>query len=143
MKKLFDEIRPEAKSILEKYPVLFAYLYGSSAEEKHTPLSDIDIGLVLSVDVSASEYLDVELSIEAELGRRLPLRELDVRVINNAPLRFKAQVVQTGKLLFSRDESQRVEFETSVRDQYFDFQPKIEEARDAFFHKIKKEGLRG
>lgn len=48
-----------------------------------------------------------------------------------------------GILLYSRDEIRRVEFETSLRSAYFDYQPAEQMIRQAFLEHVKDRGLRG
>lgn len=63
------------------------------------------------------------IKIENNLSRK---KRVDVRVLNGSTLRFKSQVLRYGKLLFSRDEKKRIEFETTSLDNYYDFKPYLE-----------------
>jgi hypothetical protein len=45
--------------------------------------------------------------------------------------------------MFSRDEQERVAFETATRLRYFDYQPVHRELQDAFFATLKERGLYG
>ena len=74
---------------------------------------------------------------ELELTARCP-GDFDVRSLNQAPLEARARVVQTGRLLYARDETARVEFEAMVRDRYFDFLPVIRLHREAYFRACRK-----
>lgn len=110
--------------VFSSHPVALAYLYGSVAAGRATPLSDVDIALVL-VDgqYDPSKRLALELKIEDEIAQACGIGEIDVRAINDAPLMVRGEVVTNGILLFSRDEVFRVDFETSTRSEYFDFLP--------------------
>jgi hypothetical protein len=82
--------------------------------------------------------------VATELETRCPdLPEVDIRVINLAPLTFQGQVLYYGILLYSRDEIRRVEFETSLRSAYFDYQPAEQMIRQTFLQHVKERGLRG
>ena len=121
--------------ILKPHPVLLVYVYGSVAMGCPTPLSDVDIALVLapSCRLNAYQQFMMELDIEAEIERRCGLHNADVRSINEAPLRIQGQVVTKGRLIYSKDEGFRVAYETRTRKRYFDFQPVLAMMREAYF----------
>ena len=78
------------------------------------------------------DRLRLELTLETALAAVLG-RDVDVRIINKAPLAVRGKAVQTGILLYSRDDTTRVDFETAVRSAYFDFLPVLEYHRAAYF----------
>jgi len=119
------------KRLLGKYPVVLAYLYGSEAREEATTLSDIDIALVVKDQLAPETRLQMELALEVEFASIHP-GDYDVRTINDAPLAVKAEVVQTGALLFAQADDIRVDFEASTRDAYFDFLPVLRFHREAY-----------
>ena len=67
----------------------------------------------------------------------------DVRVINEAPIMVRGEVVTSGLLLYSGDEVARVEFETRTYSEYFDFLPTAVAIREAHLERIAKRGLNG
>jgi hypothetical protein len=121
-RELVDSLRANAKAVFGPHPVALAYLHGSQATGLATPRSDVDVALVTEGELPPRERLRLELTLEVALTALLR-READVRVINQAPLAVRGKVVQTGILLYARDDARRVDFETSVRRQYFDFLP--------------------
>lgn len=123
---LVAELRQVLPKILAPRPVLLAYLHGSLARGWATPLSDIDIALVLPTELPALTQLDLELDIEGELSA-IGFPNADVRSINRAPLAVLGQVVTQGILLFCRDEAQRCEFEDRIRQQYQAMLPALNE----------------
>lgn len=130
--------------MLAPHPVALAYLFGSAAAAQTTPFSDVDIALVLDEKrADMSKRLSFELALEAEIAERCGLSRVDVRVINDAPLVLRGQVVTDGILLFSRDDEARIDFETRTRAQYFDFLPAAESAREVFFANVRERGLNG
>jgi predicted nucleotidyltransferase len=130
--------------VFSKYPVALVYLFGSAARGQTTPLSDIDIALILiEGQIDDKDRLMFELEVEDELASRCDISNADVRVINKAPIVIRGKVVTEGVLLFSRDEEMRVEFETRTRSEYFDFLPVIKFIREAYFDHLSERGLDG
>lgn len=127
--------------IAQSQPITLAYLFGSAALGQTTPLSDIDIALVVTDAVSPNQRLHFELAIEDEIAGQCGLSEVDVRVINEAPLMVKGQVVTYGVLLYARDQASRVDFETNTRMAYFDFLPVAQMMQQAFFQRLKEKGI--
>ena len=120
--------------ILSQYPILAAYLFGSTAEGRATPLSDVDIALVFDqARFSASNRLQLELEIEDQVSQVCEIPNADVRIINDAPLVIQGEVLTNGILLYSPDEEARVDYETRTRMEYFDFQLLIEQEQSGDF----------
>jgi len=132
------------RSILAPYPVTLAYLYGSAAAGKMTPLSDVDIALVIAhEDFIPSERLRLELAIEDKVVQTCKLKQADIRIINDAPLVLQGQGVTNGTLLFAANNEAKVSFETYVRSRYLDFLPVATLHRQAFFADIRRRGIDG
>ncbi len=142
-------LRQHLPDILRHHPVQLAYVYGSVASGCPTPLSDVDIALVLAPDCGLDAYQQfmMELDIEAEIEKHCGFRNADVRSINDAPLRVQGQVVTKGLLLYSKDEEFRVAYEIRTRKRYFDFQPVLAMMREAYFAHLeadlREKGLYG
>jgi predicted nucleotidyltransferase len=143
--QLLPCLRAALPDILAEKPVMLAYLYGSVAEGHTLPSSDVDIALILRPDNALSAYqrMLLEFDIAAEVEKRCGVREADVRSLDVAPLTAQGHVVTEGILLYSRDEEFRIAYETRTRKLYFDFKPVAEMMREAFFARIREEGLFG
>jgi predicted nucleotidyltransferase len=141
---LAESLKNCVKPVLDRHPIQLAYLYGSAARGQMTPLSDVDIALVtIEGAVAPKERLKFELIVEDEIVRMCSLSKADVRVINQAPLVIRGRVVTSGIVLYSRDESFRIEFEIRIRSEYFDFQPVLEFHRQTFFKDVLERGISG
>jgi predicted nucleotidyltransferase len=124
MSSIAQELKMSLPGILSRYPVVSAYLFGTLAQEQATPLSDVDIALVISLDeFSSSSRLKLELEIEDQINRFAEIPNVDVRIINDAPLMVQGKILTKGVLLYCQDEEARIEFETCTRMEYFDFLP--------------------
>ena len=124
-------------------PVKLAYLYGSSASGKTTPLSDFDIALFLDPNqihtIDPYSRLIFEMDVALALEKLTGLSEFDVRVINDAPLMLQGIVVQRGHLLYSDEDEFRVGYETLTLKMYLDFLPIAEQFQTAYFERRRAE----
>lgn len=124
--------------ILRDRPVALAYLYGSAAIGLTTPLSDIDVALVISPDADLDAYRRVllELDIQGDIEHRCGIANVDVRSIDRAPLRVQGKVLTQGTLLYARSDAFRIDYETRTRKLYFDFRPVLDMMRSARFSRL-------
>ncbi len=116
--------------------VLAAYLFGSVAEGRSTPLSDVDIAVLLDAEKVQDTFLR-RLQLMGEL-ERFATRPVDVVVLNDAPLLLRYQVLRHGRLLYDRDPRARVEFEVRVGELYDDLQPSREFFSQTLFQEIRE-----
>ena len=134
--KIKDELERIAPDIFARTPVLFTYLFGSYATDFVHPFSDIDIG----VYIGHSHYrrtFDLEMSLAIEIDEKLAVGiPADVRVINDLPLVITGKILTDGILIYSKDEVARVDFETAIRSEYFDFLPVIRAYHRAYLSSI-------
>jgi len=123
---LSTEERERIKEVLSRFlgemeEVLFAYLHGSFVEGR--PFHDIDMGVFVEESkVPKEKALDFEISTSLKLEEIIKM-PTDVRVINFAPISFKYEVIKGGKLILTKEDEKRVDFETSTYSAYFDFAP--------------------
>jgi predicted nucleotidyltransferase len=104
-----------------------AWLFGSTARGAARAGSDVDIAVLLSRDPAPTIdglRLDLRDSLEGIVGRNV-----DLIVLNNAPVDLIHRVLRDGRLLFESDPSVRVRFEVRARNEYFDLLPILERYR--------------
>jgi uncharacterized protein len=92
-----------------------AYIFGSFLEGEE--FNDIDVALLLSEEMSLDPYksLKFSLKIAGELEKQIkPRFEFDVKILNNAPVEFQFEVIRKGRVIFSRDESRRIDYESEL-----------------------------
>ena len=118
---LADRI-PKAAACLQRHPsVVFAYLFGSMAMGKVTPMSDVDIAVYLSGD---SPFGEDKMEILASLVKTLETDDLDVVILNSADLPLQARIIGNKKVLVDKDPYARHRFESLVMRKYADFSVK-------------------
>ncbi|ADC66208.1 DNA polymerase beta domain protein region [Ferroglobus placidus DSM 10642] len=108
------EPNPKISKIIEtikSHPnVIAIYLFGSHAKGETTPLSDIDIAVILENPTPESE---------ADIGS-LSSPEIDVVLFHRLPLHIKYEVFKYGKEIFVRDEEKLLEIKLKVMREYLD-----------------------
>lgn len=121
------KLKKGIKEVLKGHEeILVAYLYGSTVKGYEGKRSDIDVGLLLKGDFEAEALYPVRIA--GEIKKKCGLdQEVDVRILNKRPYRFLHQVIKEGEVILSKDERERVRFETSVIDGYIDFKPFYEQ----------------
>jgi len=102
------------KDIFTCNQVLVAYLFGSQARGQATSRSDVDIAVLLSEDVPRDRYGHVQLELMVQLMEVLHRDDVQVVILNSAPVLLKHRVLQDRKILYCADERKRVQFESRV-----------------------------
>ncbi len=108
-------IQEKCLSIFSEFSLV--YLFGSLAKGRSTPLSDIDIGILVSKDC---QFFNLRIELIVKFMDVLH-DEVDVVILDNAPLLLKFEIIK-GLILFQRDDRTRIEFEVKVRNEYYDTQ---------------------
>ncbi len=126
---LFEK-QSQLNQLFSQSPVNAAYLAGSlSSRTSFGHLSDVDIAILLMDQIKSDQFLDYQLYFFSELAKRLESETIDVVILNQASLLLKLQVIKYGQILFTRDEKQRVSFETKAVMAYLDFK-KLDEIQN-------------
>jgi len=116
-KKKKNEIINIISLCLQQYREIFAgYIFGSFISDKS--FTDIDLGIL--IQRQPDNLLEYEVGLEIKLGGLVKF-EIDVRVLNDAPLSFVQNVLRHGQLMIDINPNRRADFENSVLKKYFDF----------------------
>jgi predicted nucleotidyltransferase len=118
---------PGAKSLLlQEDNVLFAYLFGGIAQGKVRHLSDIDIAVYVKKTNGLAGY---KLALFEKLAGVLGTGELDLVVMNTAPVSLTGRILQNREVLVDKTPSLRHSYESLTLREFFDFKVK----EDSFF----------
>ena len=111
------------KAFFEDDPrgAIAVYLFGSVARGDAGPDSDVDVGVLFSVE-PAPTLEAPQFSLEAEIERALR-RPVQVVALNRASADLVHRVLRDGKLILDRDPAARIRFEVQRRNEYFDLAP--------------------
>ena len=107
-------IRAIKDRLLQEPDILFAYLHGSFLAEPS--FRDIDVAIF----TGRAEDLSFESDLSFELSKALDY-EIEVRVINDAPVAFQMAVLENGRLILSRNDKARIDFIESVGRRYREY----------------------
>jgi len=120
-----------------------AYLFGSAAGGHVHAESDIDIALLIekgtAEELDRIEPYDYKASVIAELSQALGTDKIDLVLLHQAPPFLANEVISRGKLLFSRDEEARLDFEVSAKLRYLDTKPLREIKRRYLYERTQRD----
>jgi predicted nucleotidyltransferase len=120
--KNIEDMLPKAETYLRSRPdILFAYLFGGLARGKPLPLSDVDIAVYIRETVDLSEK---KLEILGKLTDLLETDEIDLVMLNEAPLTLRMKVLENKRIIVENDPFLRHEYESLTMREYFDFSTK-------------------
>jgi hypothetical protein len=115
MKKVAEEIFSERKE------VIVAYIYGSFLRSEF--FEDIDVGLLIEDSFKPNALYEARIAGQFEQKLKGKLKNFNVGVLNGGSVRYLFSVLKNSKVLYSRDERKRVEFESKVMKEYLDVKP--------------------
>ncbi len=118
--------------------VIVAYLFGSHARGQAHWHSDIDIAILHEPGLSSDASLDLRLDVIDELMGLLASNDVDVIVLNQAPLALAYRVLRDGIVLFCRDAQTRILYQADTVSRYLDFKPFIERHEKAILERARK-----
>ncbi len=120
--------------------IVAAYLFGSVAAGKAHKFSDVDVALLLVEPVDRDRAWEIRLEAmgEAETAFGGPMQ---VEILRELGSLLKYQIIHHGQLIFERDRSARIWHEVAVRNEYWDFEPYLEQWRQAALRRMRLNGL--
>lgn len=121
--------------INEKYPIKFAYLFGSRARGEERLDSDIDLALFFGESYEGLEEVLIRGDIIEE-GKAFFKMSVDIVSLNIAPILLKYQVVKDGMII--KDSEDISTFESLVLREYFDFKYYSDIYDEAMIDSIKQ-----
>ena len=118
--------------------VVVAYLYGSQARRQSTPLSDVDIAVLLADSLTSQQRFERRLTLITELIELVKINQVDVVILNDTPLPLNYRILRDGILLHSTNEARRIMHTATTISQYLDFLPVLKRHEEAILEKARK-----
>jgi len=99
----------------------------------NTPISDVDIAILLSETPKNlfEYYLCMVNKLSGIVGDNL-----DLIILNTAPPMLKHQIIKYGKIIYTRDEKERIKFEARAESDYLDFSRALRRYDECLIKKI-------
>jgi len=117
-----ERFGPLARFLKKDPNILFAYLFGGLAAGRRSPLSDVDLALYLR-DEKKMDTLETHGRISQILGTE----EIDLIILNQAPISLAGRILQTRKILMDKAPFVRHRYESLILREFFDFSIKERE----------------
>jgi len=118
---VIEKIPGLSEKLREEKSIIALYLFGSSVKGQLKPLSDLDIAVLLDKKVPGDKFIEQYLKISGIATDMLKVEEIDLIILNEAPLRIVHNVLKTGNLLFCTDPVQLAGFIENNYKRYPDF----------------------
>jgi predicted nucleotidyltransferase len=125
-KKIPEDVHPKIGLLtdlfMEDSNIVFAYLFGGLARGQRKPLSDVDLGIYVK-NIRGLDYL----SLFSKISEILSTDEIDLVVLNSAPVSLAGRSLQARKILVDKDPFLRHKYESRTLREFFDFSIKEKE----------------
>jgi hypothetical protein len=118
--------------------VRLGYLFGSLAAGTAHALSDVDVAVLFDDVVSPAEVGALRLRMVSDLIHLLRRDDVDMVVLNRAPLLLRHRVLRQGQLVFAADEADRVHFTSETLERYLDHLYMYRVLDEAMFARLKE-----
>ncbi len=121
--------------VFARYPQIWAvYLFGSAAEGRARPDSDIDLGVVLRPGAKPPDKLDLLTDLVKAGYENVDLVFLDPAEIRDIVLWF--EVVRHNRVIYATEDFERGTLFSRIVRMYWDFLPILEVQRRAYKERI-------
>ncbi|RJQ17467.1 MAG: nucleotidyltransferase domain-containing protein [Nitrospiraceae bacterium] len=125
------------KELQQHDVILFAFLFGSYAEDRATGISDIDVGIYTNKAVSLTDIGLMTAHLEKISRKKTDLLILNSLYKTKPVLAF--EVIAKGRLIFCRDHETLTEFKKNVFLYFIDTKP-LRDMIDRSFRKRLQSG---
>ena len=121
-KRMVTEITEKLRKFFEsRQEVQFAVLFGSLAKGTPSILSDVDVAVMVAPQFRDTSPYGYQAGLTADLMGELKRNDVDVIILNKAPILLKYQILRYGKFIHIRDKQARIQFQIDTINQYEDF----------------------
>jgi predicted nucleotidyltransferase len=131
---------PWAAEALRELGVAAVWLFGSMVTGATHTHSDADVALLLT-DEAPPPSLRERGRVSDLLARALGQPDIDLVVLDEAPLELRAAVIGQGRLLAQPDAPRRVRFEVETLSQWFDVREALRTQDRAYVARTARQGL--
>jgi predicted nucleotidyltransferase len=116
-----DRIPELVNRISQDQEIIALFTFGSLASGNLKPLSDLDFGVLVSNKLDRKKRFDNHLNLIGLFNKIFGTDEVDLILMNEAPMRFSYNIIKSGKLLYCADTDALTEFIEKTVKVYLDF----------------------
>jgi len=125
---------------LSKYPIVFAYLFGSQVKGQSTTISDVDLAVFIDRRISRSERFDIRLRLTNDLSA-IAGTKVDLIVMNDIPIQLAYEIIKYSKAILCKDRDAMIDAEIEILSKYLDRRYYDKRRAELFLRKIETEGM--
>lgn len=112
----------QIQKVLKKYPVLFAYVFGSYAKSRVREKSDLDIAVFFDAKIKNKAQYVLKSDLREDLAQSLKKYDrISLIVLNEAPPLMEKEVVYGGKLVYSKDDLAQTHYQAQAVSRWLDY----------------------
>ncbi len=135
-KKLPSTVQQKVREIVQiveaDSDIMALYAFGSLAAGALKPLSDLDFGVLLNDRLDKRLRFDKQIELIGIFNDTFATDEIDLFIMNDAPIKMVFQILKTGKMLVCRNTGALIDFRECIVKKYLDFRY-MREAFDTVF----------
>ncbi len=127
------------KDFMARQPeVRLAYLFGSHGRGTANALSDVDLAILLDERLSLAEQGQAHVRLMGDLMGLLHRDDVDLVILNRAPLLLRHRVLRDGNLVFAADDQERARFAADTLQRYLDHRYMYDVLDEAMFARLRE-----
>jgi predicted nucleotidyltransferase len=107
--------------IAKEQDIVALYAFGSLATGDLKPLSDLDFGILVSGKLDKQKRFDKHLDLIGKFNEVLKTDEVDLVMMNDAPMHFSHNIIKSGKLIYCKSKTELADFIEKTIKLYLDF----------------------
>jgi predicted nucleotidyltransferase len=101
--------------------IVALFSFGSQTSGFLKPLSDLDFAILLTNKMGKTQRFDKHIKLIGKFNSTLSTDDVDLVILNDAPLRFSYHIIQSGKLLFCRKHDELIDHIEKTVKIYLDY----------------------
>ncbi len=143
-KKIPDNVADKLPGLVDlisvEEDVVALIVFGSLARGDLKPLSDIDLSVLLDKSLDKTDRFNKHLDLIGKISDFFHTDEIDIIILNDAPIRFVVEILNSGKRLFERDRDQLINFYEKNTKIFLDFKYFLDEHNRLFLEGVEYHG---
>jgi len=124
-RKIPSDVRDRIPGLINRLSkdreIVAFFSFGSLIAGNLKPLSDLDFGILVSPAIDHKQRFDKHLELIGLFNEQFETDEIDLVLMNDAPVRFSHNIIKSGKLIFCSDYDVLRDFIEKTVKVYLDF----------------------